>query len=209
MDAGFAKMLEQLIADISDRHNLHTIILYGSHARDEANNASDIDVAGFSDSVAETIHDARDWNGTYLDLFIYQTGELEHLADLRKLRGGLVLKQRDGAGDVLLADIDAFNKAGPACLSDHERHSRLNWMRKMLSRIRAGDNEARYRHAWLLMDLLESYFNLRGLWFDGPKLAFAWLQQHDREWLALYEKALTDDAGCSYLEQAISRLEAY
>jgi predicted nucleotidyltransferase len=38
-----------LIEDLRRAHGVHTLILYGSHARGDATSASDIDVAGFAD----------------------------------------------------------------------------------------------------------------------------------------------------------------
>ena len=52
------------------KHGCHSAILYGSHARGEATSTSDYDVAGIRES-GEIFRDARLWNGSYLDVFVY------------------------------------------------------------------------------------------------------------------------------------------
>ena len=39
-----------------------------------------------------------------------------------------------------------------------------------------GDLEGNFRRVWLLYALLEDYFALRGMWYEGPKAALKWLR---------------------------------
>ena len=68
------------------------------------------------------------------------------------------------------------------------------WARKMLGRIRRGDLEAHYRRHWLLFQLLEDHFALRGRWYRGPKLALAELARADAATSAAFATALAPDA---------------
>ena len=60
----------------------------------------------------------------------------------------------------------------------------------MLDRIQERDMEADFRRVWLLTALLEDYFQLRGRWYEGPKLAFKWLRENDPKVHRLFGRAL-------------------
>jgi hypothetical protein len=64
----------------------------------------------------------------------------------------------------------------------------------MHARLGRGDVEGNFRRVWLLTALLEDYFHLRGLWFEGPKRAFLWLAEHDPVAHAAFERALVPGA---------------
>jgi len=193
-----------LIEDLQREHRLHTLILYGSRARGDATPESDIDVAGFAD-VEETTRDARLWHGMYLDAFVHpttlaQAPNIEMLA----LRGGRVLlDERDLAGP-LFERLEALDRQGPPTLPETEQRMRRVWARKMLARIRRGDVEARYRYHWLLYQLLEDYFALRGEWYRGPKLALAGLRLDAPATFAAFEEALAPEASLDALDALVA-----
>jgi hypothetical protein len=70
----------------------------------------------------------------------------------------------------------------------------------MLARIAKGDVEGNFRRAWLQHDLLENYFELRKLWYLGPKESLRWLAKHDPKTYALYERALAPNSKLADLE---------
>jgi hypothetical protein len=80
---------------------------------------------------------------------------------------------------------------------------RRTWARKMLARIARGDIEGDYRRAWLLTALLQDYFELRGLWFAGPKEGLAWLAANDAGAYAAVEAALKPGAGVAAIARAV------
>jgi len=190
-----------LIDELRRVHGVHTIILYGSRTRGEATPESDIDVASYAD-VAETARDARLWNDMYLDAFVYPTARLDEApdADMLKLCGGQVLLDERGLAQHYLEQVTALEEQGPPALSEAELRMRRVWVRKMLARLRRDDVEAHYRHHWLLYQLLEDYFALRGEWYRGPKRALADLLGNRPETFVAFERALVPGAPIEVLE---------
>jgi hypothetical protein len=195
-----------LIDDQRRRHSVHTLVLYGSHARGDATAESDIDIAGFAD-IGETTRDARLWNGMYLDAFVYPTALAQTPdVDMLKLIGGRVLlDERDLAGK-LLEHLAVLERTGPPALAEAEQQMRRVWARKTLARIRRGDLEAHYRYHWLLYQLLEDFFALRGRWYRGPKVALADLRVSAPDTLVLFERALAPDASLDALDALVEHV---
>lgn len=104
-----------------------------------------------------------------------------------KLVGGRVLLDERGLAAPMLARLEALDRQGPPPLREDDAQMRRVWARKMQARIRRDDIEARYRYHWLLFQLLEDYFALRGAWYRGPKVALAGLQRDEP---AAFERAL-------------------
>jgi len=109
---------------------------------------------------------------------------------LLRIRGGRVLLEKRGFGTALLKRLARRYARGPARLSPEEVNLRKHWARKMLQRIRRADAEGKFRRAWLLTTLLEDYFVLRGLWYEGSKLSLRWLRRHEPAVASLFTKAL-------------------
>jgi predicted nucleotidyltransferase len=197
-------MDDVLIEELRRLHAAHTLILYGSRARGDATPESDLDVAAFAD-VTETLRDARLWNGLYLDAFVHPT-ELAAAPNLElmKLRGGRVLLDERSLAGPLLQRLDELDRQGPAALSEGEARMRRVWANKMLARIRRGDVEAHYRQHWLLYQLLEDHFALRGVWYRGPKEALASLQRDQPAIFAAFERALAPNAPLEALDALVA-----
>jgi hypothetical protein len=218
MREAFPEDLAALVAELRDRHGCHTVILYGSRARGDHRPDSDYDVLGIRDAPAAShdgpaanraapgaYRDARDWRDTWLDAWIYCDADLEPRA-LLHIDGGRILLERDDRGRTLLEAVAAALRHVPPPLTPEERTLRVSWSRKMLARARRGwpdDLEGNYRRTWLLFDLLESYFCLRGLWYQGPKKAFAWLETHDPAAWRRFDAALRPGAGLEPLEALV------
>jgi hypothetical protein len=196
---------EALVAELVRAHAAHTVILYGSRARGDATAESDVDVACWADGV-ESSRDARIWAGLYLDGFVHPTAHAEAPVseDQLKLLGGRVLLDTRGLGAALLARVEALDAAGPPELPESERRMRRVWAHKMLARIRRGDLEAQYRHHWLLFQLLEDDFALRGQWYRGPKRALAILAQQRPRTHAAFVAALAPGASLAALEALVA-----
>lgn len=187
-------------------HGVHTLILYGSRARGDATAESDVDLAGFAD-VEATYRDARRWRGVVLDAFVYPTALTgSRNPDFLKLRGGRVLLDARGLAADLLARLDELDRAGPPPLPETEARMRRVWAHKMLARIARGDVEAHYRYHWLLYQLLEDHFALRGAWFRGPKEAFATLRATAPATHAAFARALAPTADADALAALVEHV---
>jgi Nucleotidyltransferase domain len=196
-----------LIEDLRRVHGVHTLILYGSRARGDATAESDVDVAGFAE-VAVTERDARVWNGLFLDAFVYPTAlaQAPDDVDLLKLCGGRVLLDERQLAVPLLEHLAARDRRGPPPPPKGDLQMRRTWARKMLARIRRGDVEAQYRRHWLLYQLLEDYFALRGEWYRGPKLALATLRLQAPATFAAFERALAPEGSLDALEALVEHV---
>ena len=195
-----------LLEEIRRVHGAHTIILYGSHARGDATPDSDIDFAAFAE-VATMTRDARRWRETYLDGFIYPSAAVTSLdPELLKLVGGRVLLDERGLAGPLLDRLAALDREPPPPAAEDHRQMLRTWARKMLSRIERGDVEAHYRRHWLLYQLLEDYFTLRGERYRGPKLALAMLRQDRPATFAVFERALAPAASIEALEALVDEI---
>ena len=193
-----------LLEELQRAHQPHTVILYGSRARGDATAESDIDVAVFAE-VSETTRDARLWNGMYLDAFVYPTAIAIAPPDheILKLCGGRTLLDERQLAGPLFERLAALDREGPAALPPGDAQMRRVWARKMVARIVRGDVEAHYRHHWLLYQLLEDYFALRGEWYRGAKLALAGLKISAPDTFAAFERALDPGASADVLEALV------
>jgi len=194
-----------LVAELVSVHGVHTIILYGSRARGDATEESDIDVATFG-TVETTLRDARVWHGRYLDAFVYPeavaTAPLDD--DLLKLQTARVLLDDHGLALPLLERVADRVRNGPSPITDDDRQMRIVWAHKTVERIRRGDIEAHYRTHQLLFQLLEDYYALRGRWYRGPKESFAAMRVDDPATFALFERALAPAASVDAIAALVS-----
>lgn len=197
-------LLQAIIDELVTSHGAHTIVLYGSHADGSAGAGSDYDIAAFA-AIRRTTRLTRQEGDTFLDVFIYPEEQLESTpAEFLKLAGGRVLRDRQEAGRRLVARAERLLEDGPEPLTPDERTALRDWARKMLVRMGRGDAEGDYRRAWLLTDLLPDYFQLRSLWYRGPKKAFAWLATHDPAVYEAFVAALAPGAGAAAIGELVN-----
>ncbi|MDF1800935.1 MAG: nucleotidyltransferase domain-containing protein [Planctomycetota bacterium] len=199
-------LLETICAELETQHAAHTVLLYGSRANGTESSDSDLDVAAFGPVAAmQRVAGVRD--GVYVDAFLYPESVLEQPAEEHlRFRGARILLQRDGGADAFLARLDELHRTGPSALPADELDARRVWLGKMLARAQRGDAEGNYRRAWLLTALLEDDFHFRGLWYEGPKKALAWLQQHDTSTGEAMQRAFDPRADLAAIGAAIERV---
>lgn len=200
------RILELAVNDLVEKHECHTIILYGSRSRGDWTEESDYDLMGFRDQ-GEKFRDARLIEGKYLDAFVYPVQDvIGHEEDFLRIRKATVLLEKEAYGTNLLLKLDQIFAAGPKLLPDDELQTIRIWIKKMLSRIAKGDIEGNYRRVWLQYDLIESYFVLRRKWYLGPKEAFRWLGENDPESYDLFDRALKPNAELIDLQQLAEKV---
>ncbi|MGI9278042.1 MAG: nucleotidyltransferase domain-containing protein [Endozoicomonas sp.] len=181
------KRVEIAVRELEDKYQPHTIIVYGSRARGDATATSDIDIACFCDDTAVN-KDARDFQGVFLDAWIYQTEDMEAERDeFLKLGDGFCALDTRDLGEHFLEQIRQRIHEGPEPLNREDQLHTVEWIRKMLKRIEQDDLEGLYRRTWLQTDLLEIYFQLRGLWYFGPKKSLSWLKKNDPAGFNLFQ----------------------
>jgi predicted nucleotidyltransferase len=172
-------LLSRVVIDLQEKYNPHTIILYGSRARGDHTSSSDIDVVCFVEG-ATPIEDARDFEGLYLDAWVYGSDVMSASnSELLRVADGCCLYDSEGRGEVFLKELQQHIEQGPKQLSASQIQHTKQWVHKMLERSKSSDIESLYRRYWLAVDLLQIYFDLRGQWYFGPKKGLAWLREYD------------------------------
>lgn len=200
-------LLSGLVDEFRTTHGCHTLILYGSLARGDHTEESDIDVLAIREG-GSVLRDARRWRGVYLDAFIYPESILETFDEgMARIQGGRILLQRGDLGTRLLDRVAAMIAKGPPPPDPADVQVRLTWARKMIGRIGRRDIEGNYRRHWLLYQLLEDYFYLRGLWFRGSKLGFQWMKSDDPITYRLFAAALEPGASDEALQSLVESLQ--
>src|SRR5206468_1988360 len=111
-----------------------------------------------------------------------------------------------GLAAPLLDRLAALDRQGPPALLESELRMRRVWARKMLARVRRDDIEAHYRRHWLLYQLLEDHFALRGEPYRGPKLALVALRRQAPATFAAFERALAPDSSLEALEALVDHV---
>jgi predicted nucleotidyltransferase len=194
--------LSNLISEMLEKHNCHSIILYGSRADNSHNEQSDIDIVCFTEN-SDSYTDCRLRDGIFLDAWIYPESYISNLEHFLKLINGKVLIQKDKFGEDLLEKVKELFERGSEKLSASERELRITWCKKTLLRIKRKDIEGNYRKIWLINDLLPMYFELRNKWYRGPKVSFAWLKENKPEEYKVFELLFANPESEVYLDIAV------
>lgn len=181
-------LLSKIVIDLQGRYNLPIIILYGSRARGDHTPSSDIDIVCFVEG-ATPIGDARDFEGFYLDAWVYSSDAMLASTDeFLRFADGYCLYDSEGQGAAFLKELQQRIEQGPKPLSASEIQHTKQWVYKMLERSKSLEVESFYRLYWLAVDLLQIYFDLRGQWYFGPKKSLAWLREHDATGYQLFSQ---------------------
>lgn len=198
--------MEKLILEIKnyliDKYNCHTIILYGSYANGNYTDESDIDIICFSDNQSN-YNDTSIYNGKQLDVWIYNSQELNKPEKFLHILTNKVLLDTRNLSSTFLNKINEIYLKGPEKLDENKRKFLKDWLKKMLIRTQKGDIEGNYRHYWMITDSLELYFELKGLWFLGPKKSLRWLSNNDIYAYNLFNEALNSTSGSEEAKKLI------
>jgi predicted nucleotidyltransferase len=176
MTPELARELVRAVGDLTRAAGCHTVILYGSRARGDADADSDVDLFAVG---AEALDGPRKFVSGLFDFDVWVASEAALAADpdeYLKIEGGLVLRQKDGFADRLLKAVEERVRKGPGKPAEREREQKMAWLGRMAVRAGRDDEEGRYRLCWLVAELPRVYFELEGLFWPGPKRALASLR---------------------------------
>ena len=202
---GFASPLALMLGMLTRSRGCHTVILYGSRVRGDADPDSDVDVF----AVGRDIVDGplfRSEGGYSFDIWVADEKSVE--ADLEghlKIEDGRVLVQRAGYGDELLRRVKARVAEGPLPLTTEEIAQRIHWLERMVARAGRGDDEGRYRLLAVASELPLVRFELAGRYWLGTKRSLKVLSEFDPGFLELYRRVL-DSPSIAAIEACVRYL---
>ena len=94
--------VSKIINELKMQYQLHTIIIYGSRARGDSTQTSDLDIACFLDNPIVK-HDARELHDIYLDAWFYPTKALsENREEFLRLHDGVCVYDQNDQGEDFL-----------------------------------------------------------------------------------------------------------
>jgi len=205
--AGRANVIEialQAAEDLTKKHHPEFIVLYGSIARGDYTDESDIDLACFCENPSVS-KDVRLFKGKKLDCWLYSLSEaVPEKKEFLRFVGGRLLLDKQGEGRQFLTEVTQVFEAGPEPIKPDATDHLKEWAKNMLHRAAGNSVEAHYRRTWLPCALLEIYFELRNRWYLGSKQSFSWLSENDASTLVLFEKAFANPTDLKVLSALVS-----
>lgn len=135
---------------------------------------------------------------------MYDTNMMTKQEELLHIHGGKILLDEKDLCTRLLVNIEELFNEGARKLTLEEINFQKNWLTKMLNRAKKGDIEGNFRYHWMLVDIWEIYFGIKGLWYLGPKKSLYWLKENDRNAYTLFNDALNINSSFEKTENLIS-----
>lgn len=194
-----------LVRDLRKRHDCHTILLHGSHARGEATTTSDLDIACVCET-GEVTPDCRTWRGFELDARVCGEKVLTQPENFLHLADAVILYDQSGFGEALMASIKLALELPIQPLTREEKAHQESWARKALRRAEARDALGNFRALELAITLLEYYFTRRTMLYPGPKRALQTLQNENPDVFVLFEKSLSRPTELETLRQLVDQV---
>lgn len=185
--------MDEIIAYLMEKYAPTGMIVYGSYANGTNNLNSDFDALLITRS-GDIQHDTGTVLGTRLDVFLYPEScfaQAYDMDDFVQIWDGRIIRDETGLAQRLKDEVAAHIQQQPR-KTDAENADSLAWCEKMLERTRRDDMEGLYRLHWLLVDSLEIYFDLKGLYYWGPKKALRQMKEEDPYSAELYGRALRE-----------------
>ena len=183
---------EEIVKYLKESYNPIAIIKYGSFADGSANENSDFDALVITTDVEK--HDSSVVADTVLDVWVYPENKFSSGYDpdeFLQVFDGIIIQDQRGLAKKLIDRVNDYIDQTPA-KSDEDIIQEVAWCEKMLARTVREDAEGYYRWHWLLMDSLEIYFDIKHLYYHGPKKALKYMQNNDSETFDIYLRALKE-----------------
>lgn len=202
-------LLQDVGAWLKKKFKVQSLILFGSRARGNFDDASDVDLLGIR-AAGGNKRFSWDFNGVLLDVQII--GRKEALKsdlhpELMRISDAQIIFDKTGQAKKFLRRLDLHRKK-LASLHDLDKHSRRLNLLKNLGRISRNDDASLVQRARVIADLLEDY---RALSDRAPGSAIGadmeLMRQRDPEFYAIYRDLLqTIKNGDALLMKAVSVL---
>ena len=170
---------QEIVEYLKKTYNSKAIIKYGSFADGSANENSDFDALVITTDVEK--HDSSVVADTVLDVWVYPEEKLSSEYDpdaFLQVFDGIIIQDHNGLAKMLIDRVNEYIDQTPV-KSDDEITQEISWCEKMLARTVREDAEGYYRWHWLLIDSLEIYFDIKHLYYHGPKKALYYMQNND------------------------------
>jgi predicted nucleotidyltransferase len=197
--------IEELKKYLIGKYNCHLIILYGSYITGDFTDESDVDIICFSDRVCPE-NDTSVFRGFQLDVWIYGSEKIKDIEQYLRVRNGKIIYDEKDLGNNFLNQIEQEYIKGPQKLNDPQKQFLKDWINKMYKRSQKGDLEGNFRFHWILVDSLEIYFNLKGLWYLGPKKSLKWLKSNDIMAYNIFESAYDKNMETESIEKLVKMI---
>ncbi len=181
-----------IIRYLKETYQPDAIIVYGSFSDGSANKNSDFDALVIAGHRKE--HDSSVVDGTPLDVFIYPMDTFQSEYDPEEfvqVWDGIIILDKNSVAEHLQKRVLEHIEHKPH-KTDVEILQEIEWCKKMVSRTFREDAEGYFRWHWVLFDSLEIYYDIKHIYYYGPKKALRQMEISDTEAFQLYSRALKE-----------------
>lgn len=193
------KLINSVVIGLHATYNPKVIILHGSYGRGEHTETSDIDIVCFCDDIPNHRYSYMSQD-KYVDVHLFPVSFLDNLHDESfYFDDGIVVYDTNNMGRDYLVKIQQFIATNNQNISTSEKHHIGMWVTKMLDRSQVDGVHGAYRRIWLQRELLKIYFEMRDLWYFGPKRALIYLDQNDQRVYKMFDEAYRDPSNLNTL----------
>ncbi len=183
---------DKIVQYLIETYNPYSIIIYGSFSNGTNNENSDFDALIITDNINK--HDTNIIDDTVLDVFIYLVELFEgnyDPQDFVQVYNGKIILDNKQIGQKLIDDVRYYVDNMPRKTTS-EIEDELKWCEKMLNRIGHEDAEGYYRWHLLLVESLEIYCDINGLYYFGSKNVLNTMKSEDKQSYEIYFCALRE-----------------
>lgn len=199
-------ILQSIVPHLQRRYGCHTVILYGSRARNAATATSDYDVIGIR-KIGPKTRIAKKEKGYYWDVFVYPEKDLKKLGpEHLGWRDAKILFEKDRYGRDLIGRIQKLVQKPFKPDPSYEITVSKVWSQKQLERLKVGDVHGYYRRIELQVAAVEHYFQIRRKRFLGPKAALQWLETNDPLSFRLFAEMFKNPTNSKTLQRLVKRV---
>ncbi|WP_239670995.1 nucleotidyltransferase domain-containing protein [Vibrio variabilis] len=147
------------------------------------------------------------FHGVFLDLWVYPTSFFDTVSEESLRFGdGRIILDTHGLGQDFIRRVQKKLSVGKEAMSEEDKAHLQQWVTKMLERACDGNLDGNYRRTWLQHELLEMYFDVRGMWYLGSKKSFNYLEKYDKHLYSLFEQMYREPLNLNILSEVAKRV---